>query len=144
MSMPITSRPIDGAPSESDGAIRTLSPLTEFVSEFRHAWQTQSCGRIAHLLSSQVIWVNAYGELFNGAPEVLQHLKGTLCPAFDPDISREEAQQMFVSAMQHVGDDAVSIQLMTKGSGRGTAVCLVAAETANKWMIHHCVISRSL
>ena len=144
MNLPAECAPVDAASSQSGCLYGALHPLSDLLSEFRCAWQTHSCERLARLVTSRVTWINRHGEITCGAAELSEHLLGTLCPPFDPDISRDEAQQLQVSVVQPIGDDLLSVTLMTDRPSRRVSVSLLVVRDRDYWRICQGVVSRLL
>lgn len=116
------------------------SSLSQLLNAFARAWQAGDCKAIIRLMSPDAVWVNPHGEYYRGLTQVTEHLRGTLCPPFDPDVSEEQARRMHAVATRTIGENVVSVQLLAEGRTQHRSISLVCERISASWRIGHCMI----
>jgi len=135
-----------GEPSSATDGAR----IDALIQEFKDAWGNQDTEALMALHSSDVEWINAYARLFQSRASLGEFLETRLFPAFDPAVSKQEAEGMTLISIRYLGDDAAVVHLYTEGNRgesrvpdedlRRTHVHLVLAKDDGPWQIVHTVI----
>lgn len=124
--------------------------IDALMQEFKEAWSAQQTERLLNTHARDVEWVNAYARIFRGTEALQVFLDETLFPAFEPDISRGEADSMTPISRRYVGDSAAVLHWYTDGrrgrsrnegeNPRRTHLHFVLGKQDGSWKIVHLAI----
>ena len=131
-------------------SVKDEKAVNELIRKFKDAWGRQDTAELIALHAEDVEWINAYARLIQGAEPLGRFLDERLFPAFDPDISRQEAANMRLISSRFMGDDAAVVHLYTDGrrgpsrnaneQTRRTHMHLVLERQESGWRIVHTAI----
>ncbi len=137
---------VHGEPESHAGA----QQVRALIDDFRQAWGEQDIDRLIALHAEDVEWINAYARMFQDIGTLRAFLTERLFPAFDPAVSRQEADNMTPISIRYLGDDVAVMHLYTEGARgesrnaaedlRRTHIHLVAERGKDGWRIVHEVI----
>ena len=124
--------------------------VDRFLAEFKSAWGEQDTAALMAMHAADVEWINAYARIFRESEPLGTFLEKRLFPAFDPSVSKMEAENMTTISIRYLGDDAAVIHLYTDGNRgesrvagallRRTHIHLVLENQADGWKITHTAI----
>jgi uncharacterized protein (TIGR02246 family) len=120
------------------------------IAAYIDAWGREDAGALAALHADDIEWINAYARIFRGREPLRAFMAERMFPAFDPDVSRREAEAMEILSIRYLGDDAAVVHVWA-GSGRGAArdesgaerrvhVHFVLEERDGRWQVAHVAI----
>ena len=137
---------VHGAPAYADD----VAAIEGFIDAFRQSWGDQDTEAFIALHADDVEWINAYARIFRDAASLAVFLEDRLFPAFDPATSAQEADNMKIISVRHIGVDAVVVHLYTEGRRnpsrvegdemRRIHIHLVLERRPGDWKVVHSVI----
>ncbi len=124
--------------------------IDALLAGYRAAWAAEDTEALMALHAPDTEWINAYARMFQGRESLGTFLKERLFPAFDPGVSKREAQNMKTVSIRYLGDDAAVVHLYTDSSRgparsdgqdrRRTHFHLVLAKGRDGWSVAHTAI----
>ena len=108
---------IFGEPASDQDAETLAAALNAYIS----AWAEEDTPAIVALHASDTEWINAYARMFRGADALGEFFENRLFPAFSPETSKREAENMTLISTRFVGENAAVHHLYTDGD-RGPSV----------------------
>lgn len=128
----------------------TRDELLSFLNAYRAAWGAEDTDAFKALHVEDTEWTNAFARIFTDASSLAAFLETRLFPAFEPGVSREEAEAMQLISMRALGADAAILHLYTD-SPRGPSTIegqalrrthfhLMLLREADGWKAAHTVI----
>jgi uncharacterized protein (TIGR02246 family) len=124
--------------------------VDELIDAYRDAWGRQDTPALIRLHSDDTEWINAFARIIRGTDALAAFLAERLFPAFDPAVSKEEAEGMQTISIRHLGDDAAVVHMFTESrrgaartedeSARRTHIHLVLEKEDGRWRIVHTAI----
>ena len=106
-----------GEPASDQDAESLTAALDSYIA----AWAEEDTPAIVALHASDTEWINAYARMFRGADALGEFFEHRLFPAFSPETSKREAENMTLISTRYVGDSAAVHHLYTDGD-RGPSV----------------------
>ena len=124
--------------------------IDDLIDLYRESWAQQDAVTLASLHTEDTEWINAYARVFRGADSLLEFLRDRLFPAFDPEVSVQEAANMHTISLRYLNAETVVAHMYTDGARgasrnaaetqRRTHIHLVVVRLGDDWRIAHTVI----
>lgn len=128
----------------------TVNAIAAMIDAYRSAWSSQDTMAFVALHASDAEWINAYARMFRDSASFEAFIGQRLFPAFEPAVSRQEAENMRTVSIRYLGDDAAVVHLYTEGQRgaarntgeamRRTHIHLVMQRQSSAWQIVHTAI----
>lgn len=106
-----------GAPASPDDEQSLMAAL----DAYKTAWATEDTAALMKLHAGDTEWINAYARMFRGTDALGDFIENRLFPAFSPETSKLEADNMTLISTRYLGNDAAVLHLYTDGD-RGASV----------------------
>lgn len=125
------------------------SAIDDVMRDLWLAWSEHDAAAFANVHSIDAEWTNAFGRTFRGSNELESFLEGRLFPAFDIEISKNEADSYVEISRRYIGKDCAVITGRTE-SNRGSSVgssnrkigfTFVLSKTDGEWKVTNQVIT---
>ncbi len=130
--------------------VRDRERIDALLEQYKRAWGQQDVETLSQLHADDVEWINAYARMFRGVADLTEFLRNRLFPAFDPEVSAHEAENMKMISLRYIGSDAAVAHLYTDGNRgnsrnatevqRRTHLHLVLENRYGAWRIVHTAI----
>ncbi len=130
-------------------SVEEVENIDDLINRYKETWGEQDVDGYIALHAKDSEWINAYARMFQSDTDLAHFIEHRLFPAFDANVSKQEASNMKIVSIRYMSNAAV-VHMYTDGSRgpsrtageqlRRTHLHLILEMQNDAWRIVHTAI----